>query len=253
MDHIERTTLEIVGHIGIITLNAPPSNTLFAPEFLPLRSFIQFTENESLKGIIITGAGKNFSTGGDIDQIFRVSSENGQLEQMMMDGKGLLLAIQSLEIPVIAAINRVCFGGGVEIALSCHIRVASENAMLAFPEVNHNIMPGLNGTVLLPQLIGKANSMSLILGGDILNATQAREIGLIDYIAPKDDALGYALKLMDKMTSDRPVSVIKSIVKALHNSYSMTPEQAMPEEIKLFCRLAREEAERRKTEDTKTC
>jgi len=249
MDNSGQVKFEVRDSIGVITLNDPPANELAIPEFIPVGLFMQWTSDSLLKGLIIKGEGRNFSAGGNLDEIFKISGNTAALKSMMQDGLNLLNKIQDLEIPVIASINRVCFGAGLEIALSCHIRVASENALLAFPESNQNLMPGLGGTKRLPLLAGFSQSAKMILTGDVVNARDAKEMKIIDHIAPRDMAFDYAWSLMQKMTHDRPVKVIRSIIRALKNAMELTPDKAMIEETRLFCSLALEEGERRKTEE----
>ena len=246
MNRSDKVTFEVVDSIGIISLNTPPQNELENPEFMSAELFKNWIANPSLKGLVIRGEGRNFSAGGQLDAIYKACNTPDHLLDLMINGIALLQNIESLDIPVIAAINRVCFGGGLEIALSCHIRVASENALLAFPEVNQNLMPGMGGTVRLPALAGISQSAKIILGGDLLNASEAKELGIIDFIAPKDQAFEFSVNLMKKMTQERPVKVIKSIMKALKNSIEMPREEAMSEETRLFCSLALDEAVRRK-------
>ena len=240
---------EVIDSIGIVTFNDPPFNQIDPPEFIPMDQFRRWAEDTMLKGIIIKGAGRNFSAGGKLDAIFQAGLVPGVMEVMMQQGHSLLNYIQKLEIPVMAAINRVCFGGGLEIALACHIRVASENALLAFPEVNQNLMPGLGGTVRLPAYAGFSQSAMMILAGDTVSATDARAIGFIDFISPKDMAFEFAWTMMQKMTRDRPLTVIRSVMKALKNACELSAEEAMREEIKMFCSLAKDEAQRRKNEE----
>jgi len=234
---------------GIITLNDPPANELAVPAFIPADRFRQWSSDPSLKGLIICGEGRNFSAGGRLDAIFTSSAEPGILEQMMTEGHELLRLIELLDIPVIAAINRVCFGGGLEIALACHIRVASENALFAFPEVNRNLIPGMGGTARLRSLTGFSNSLQMVLAGDTIGAAEAKRLGIVDHIAPKDGAIGFAMTLMQKMTRDRPLSVIRSVMKALKNASELPPEEAILEETRLFCMLARHEADRQRREE----
>jgi enoyl-CoA hydratase len=248
MNNPDTITFEIKENIGIITLNIPPENYLPIPGFIPLDVFKQWTSEENLKGVIIAGKGRNFSAGGNLANIFSKGDHPEALQKLVVDGLELLNSIQNLEIPVIAAINRVCFGGGLEIALACHIRVASENALLAFPEVNQNLLPGMGGNYRLLATTGLSQSAKIILGGDTINATDAKEIGLVDYIAPKDQAFEYSWKLMQKMTHGRPVKVIRAVMKALNNAMNLTQEEALKEETRLFCSLAMDETERRKTE-----
>jgi len=235
------------GSIGVITLNDPPANELPRPEFIPMESFRQWTAAHGLKGLIIRGEGRNFSSGGHLATVF--NTEPAMLKEMMHAGHALLEAIHRLDIPVIAAINRICFGGGLEIALACHIRVASDNAILAFPEVNQGLMPGMGGTLRLPALTGYSPAAAMILGGDTIHAADALKMGLVDHLAPKDQAFETALALMGKMTNDRPPAVIHSVMRALRNAAELPRNEAMAEEVRMFCSLAAEEARRRKTEE----
>jgi enoyl-CoA hydratase/carnithine racemase len=249
MKESDHVTFEVTDSIGVITLNAPPANELDLPGFIPVGLFREWTSSPLLKGLIIRGEGKNFSAGGKLEAIFSASDRPDTLASMMSAGHDLLKSFSDLEIPVIAAINRICFGGGLEIALACHIRVASENALLAFPEANHNLMPGMGGTFRLPAITGFSQAAAMLLGGDLISAADAKALKIIDHIAPKDQAFPFAIALMQKMTLDRPVSVIKSIMQALKNTSELSMEDALNEETRLFCTLARDEAERRKTEE----
>ncbi len=244
---------EVRDNIAILTLSGAPGNYLKTPAFMPLSQFSQWMSDESLKGLIIRGEGRNFSAGGDLTKLFTAMDEDDSVtETLMTEGGELLRAIENLDIPVIAAINRVCFGGGLELALACHIRVASENALLAFPEVNRNLMPGMGGTFRLPAVTGLFHAAGMILGGDTIDAVTAKETGVIDHIAPRDQAFDYAWRLMLKMTHDRPVVVIRNIMTALRNSLCLAPDEAIKEETRLFCELARIESARRKQEDGNT-
>ncbi len=248
MERLDSITFEITNCIGIITMDLPPENYLPVPGFIPLKHFEKWIATENLKGLIFRGAGKHFSAGGNLGKIFEAGKDPQSIHRLVGEGIELLNFIQCLEIPVIAAINRVCFGGGLEIALACHMRIASENALLAFPEVNQNLMPGMGGTIRLPGVIGLPDTIKMLLGGDMLNAMEGQKLGLIDYIAPKDQAFEFSVNLMQKMTHDRPLKVINSIMKSLRNSRIMSRAEAMAEETRLFCSLAIDEAERRKSE-----
>jgi enoyl-CoA hydratase/carnithine racemase len=124
---------------------------------------------------------------------------------------------------------------------------------MAFPEVNQNLIPGLNGTVRLPSIIGKNQALLMIMAGDTINASDAKKIGLIDYIAPKDGALDFSQNLMNKMIKDRPLHVINAIMRALNNSDKLPPDLSGKEETRLFCELARTEIHRRKAEGDGSC
>ena len=143
------------GEIGILTISNGKENYLPQPDFVDIEEIKKWTSEDDLKGIIITGLGRNFSAGADIENLNKLSQNEDLLQEKMELGKNVLDFIENLNIPVIAAINGVCFGGGLEIALACHIRIASPKALFAFPEINHGIIPGLGGTYRLSKLINK--------------------------------------------------------------------------------------------------
>ncbi len=238
MNQSRLVTWEVQDSIGIMTIDNPPQNRLTDAVFVDHESFRRWTADDALKGIIVTGKGRHFSSGADLDRLRAIAADESLLMASINEGKEFLAGFEAMEIPTIAAIEGACFGGGLEIALACHMRICATNALLAFPEANHAIMPGLCGTVRLPGLVGYGKALEMILAGDIVNASRALEIGLIDHVSPPKEALKCSIALMKKMVAQRHVEVIRSIVRALNNSRSMTVQQAMVEETKMFCRLA---------------
>ena len=248
MESFGQITWKVTGSTGLLSLGPPPDNLLKEPDFVPPEVLKKWTSSPDLKGIIIHGQGKHFSSGADAENLFRQIASGVNMESRMNEGKAVLDLLGSLDIPVIAAIQGVCFGGGLEIALACDIRICSENTLFAFPEVNIGLMPGLGGTVRLPGTIRYAEALKMILGGDMINAREALATGLADRVIPKNELLPYCLALMGKMTSDRPLEVIRAVMKALRNSVNLSREDAMAEETRQFCQLAKKESERRASE-----
>jgi len=228
---------EITDEIGILKLNNPPQNYLIEPAFADLQK-LQSCLNADLKGLIITGTGRHFSAGADMFYLEKMAANAEKLEKEMTAGNRLLSFINDLDIPTIAAIKGVCFGGGLEIALSCQIRFCNSKALFAFPEVNHGLIPGLGGIVRASHLIGNAGLLQMALGGDVMNAGKALEIKLVDAIIETEEVEIYAVNVMKKMIADRPPEVIHAIMQAIKNSEKMTMEEAIAEETKLFCKLA---------------
>ena len=248
METAGHITWELSGTTGILSLGPPPENLLDRPEFIPIAKLKYWTSVAGLKGIVVHGQGKHFSAGADTKNLFGLISSEVDLAVLMKAGKAVLDHLESLDIPLIAAVRGVCFGGGLEIALACHIRLCAENALFAFPEANHGFLPGLGGTVRIREKTGKAESLEMMLGGDVVNAEEALRTGLADRIVPKQDLLNAALSLMDKMTRDRPAEVIHAVMQALRNAERLPREEAMEEETRLFCMLAKKEWTRRKSE-----
>lgn len=248
MEKFGHITWEITGTTGVLSLGPPPENFLKEPEFIPLEELKKWTSSAGLKGIIIQGQGKHFSSGADAGNLFRMIASGVDMESRMNNGKAVLDYLGSLDIPVVAAVQGVCFGGGLEIALACDIRICAKNALFAFPEVNLGFLPGLGGTFMLARTIRYPEALKMILSGDMIDAGDALTTGLVDRVVTKKDLLPYCLTLMGKMTADRPVEVIKAVMKALRNSVNLTREEAMTEETRLFCILAKKESERRASE-----
>lgn len=223
--------------IGILSLSNGKENYLENPDFVNLKQLKNWTLERGLKGIIVKGLGRNFSAGANIEKLNVLSKNSELLAKKMHDGKTILDFIEDLNIPVIAAINGVCFGGGLEIALACHIRVASERALFAFPETNHGLIPGLSGSYRLTQLIGK-KAFEFILSADMVCAAEAKKLGVIDGISETKDAYDLALEKMNSMIADRPIEVIHAAMKAIRNSRIMPREEALKHETDLFCNLA---------------
>ncbi len=230
-------SLDIIADIAILTLNNPPDNSLTEPEFISKHELNDFISEKCLKALIIKGAGRHFSSGADLQSVKKMA-ENGSLESKLNNGKELLEYIYGMNIPVIAAIEGVCFGGGLEIALSSHIRIASHKALLAFPESNHNLMPGLTGTYAVKRFLTMGKSLNMLLCGDILAADAAYKLGLIDFLSDAKNSFDDALIMAKKMTEDKPVKTINNIVTAIKNAYVFDKSEALQEETRLFCELA---------------
>ncbi len=238
---------EIRNDIGIITIENPPENYLAQPDFVPLEVLKKWTSYDHLRGLMITGTGKQFSGGGNLDHLFSMINSKEDISAKISSGKKVLDFLENLNIPVIAAIQGICFGGGLEIALACHIRISSDNALFAFPESNYNLIPGLGGNIRSQKLIGFPKSLKMILSGDMINAEDALEMKLIDYIVPKNKLHDFAFNFLLKMTKDRRLEVIHAVMEVLRNERKLPVEDAMKDETRLFCELALAEAFRRKS------
>ncbi|MFO7614877.1 MAG: enoyl-CoA hydratase/isomerase family protein [Bacteroidales bacterium] len=226
------------GPIGILTLPGTGGNYLEQPDFADVDWLRERFSNTGLKGIIIRGGGRHFSAGANLDKLKQLSGDETLLFHRMTAGKKLIQWITGAEVPVVAEISGVCFGGGLEIALACNIRICSENALFAAPEANYGIMPGLGGTITLSRLIGAGKAAEMIISGDIVNAEKALTLGLTDHVVPGRDLHSFTLEYLIKMTADRDTAVIRSIMKSIHHSQTMDFEKALEEETKLFCALA---------------
>jgi len=229
---------ERAGNIGIISLNNPPGNLIETPDFIDVDEFNGWLADRTIKGLIIKGAGRHFSAGADLNQLRKLAANKKLLASKISEGKSLICSIRESEVPVVAAINGACFGAGFEIALACHIRICGENSMFAFPEILHDLIPGLGGSSMLTDLVGEGKSLEIILSGNIVDAQKALELKIADFVVPAKETEKFAIEFLRNLTHDRDPEVIRSVMKSIHNSKSMSFEKALEEETKMFCRLA---------------
>ena len=155
---------------------------------------------------------------------------------MALRGQAILNKIDAFEKPVIAAINGACLGGGLELALCCHIRLAAEGARLGLPEINLGIMPGFGGTQRLSHLIGRSRATELILTGDPLSAQEAKGLGLVSQVYPPEDLLRQAHGLARKIVSKSQIAV-RAALEAIHHSDGLELPRGLALEARLFGRL----------------
>jgi enoyl-CoA hydratase len=211
--------------ITIIAINRPQSlNALNLETLRELRSAIQeCNRNQVIKGIIITGEGdKAFVAGADIKEIAAISSENAF--EFSRKGQELFKMIEDCPKPVIAVVNGFALGGGCELAMACHIRIASENAKFGLPEVSLGIIPGYGGTQRLAQLVGRGKALELAMTGDMVSANEAKEIRLVNHVvATKEEAIALAEKIMTKILAKGPLS-ITALIKSVNAGYAQEKE-----------------------------
>jgi enoyl-CoA hydratase len=192
--------------------------------------------DDQVRGVILTGAGdKAFVAGADIGELARMDALAGV--QVSRRGQGVFRSLERFPKPVLAAVGGYALGGGCELALACHLRIASENAQFGLPEVGLGIMPGYGGTVRLSRLIGLGRALELTLTGEMINARRALEVGLVSSVVPKEELMDRGKELLRKVTKNGPVAVrmaLESIYRALDVSLS----EAMATEASLFGLLA---------------
>jgi enoyl-CoA hydratase len=231
-------TWDRTGAIGVLSIHNPPGNLIEDPEFIDIKWLEECLADQSLKGILIKGTGRHFSSGADMNRLKKLAQDEFVLVKKMAGGKDLIRFIGQIDVPVVASVSGVCFGAGLELALACHIRICSDNALFAFPETNYSIMPGLGGTVMLSKLIGPGKAAEIILSGDTISARKALELKLADYLVPANEIREFSLNYLERLTSGRDSEVIRSVMRSLHNAQTLSFEKALEEETRLFCSLA---------------
>jgi enoyl-CoA hydratase/carnithine racemase len=194
--------------LAIVTVNRPDKlNALNGKTVTELDAAFQaLGADESVRGVILTGAGeKAFVAGADIGELSTQSPIEGK--ERSMRGQHVLDRIEGLGKPVIAAVNGFALGGGCELALACHVRVASENAKLGTPEVKLGIMCGYAGTQRLPRLVGRGRALEMLLTGEMVDAQEAWRIGLVNKVVPREALLRESEALLRKMMANGPLSL----------------------------------------------
>lgn len=198
--------------IATVTINRPDKlNALNSTVLDELQTVVrQLSDDKNVRGVMITGAGKKaFVAGADIKELSSLDKAKG--EKLSKRGQAIFDEIETSSKPVVAVVNGYALGGGAELALACHVRIASENAVFGLPEVSLGLIPGYGGTQRLPQLIGKAKAMELILTGGQLKAAEAKEAGLVSEVTSLDEANSAAKKLLLKILKNSPVAISKAI------------------------------------------
>lgn len=208
MTNYENLLLSIEDHILTITINRPEK--LNALNFKTLeeikRAFLFAYDNTDVSGIILTGSGdKAFVAGADINEIATLDAINAR--KISENGQEIFFLIENCPKPVIAAVNGYALGGGCELAMACHMRIASTSAQFGQPEVNLGIIPGYGGTQRLTHLIGKGRAIELMLTADMINAEDAHRMGLVNHIVHADDLIKKCKDILNKINRKPAVAV----------------------------------------------
>ena len=218
--NFENILVSIENGIGQITINRPSKlNALNVATIQELHNaFKNLESKEEVCVIIITGEGeKAFVAGADISEFAHFSVEEGA--QLAAQGQELLFDfVENLKTPVIAAVNGFALGGGLELAMACHFRVASDNAKMGLPEVSLGIIPGYGGTQRLPQLIGKGRAMELIMTAGMIDAETAKNYGLVNHVVPQSELLEFTKSIAIKIIRNSPMAISKAII-AINANY----------------------------------
>lgn len=201
--------------IFIITINRPEKlNALNQQVFADLNLALdEVYADSNIKSVIITGAGpKAFVAGADISEFSNLTKE--QSIAMAKSGQDTFFRIENCPKPIIACVNGFALGGGCELAMSCHFRIASDNAKFGQPEVNLGLIPGYGGTQRLVQLIGKGRALELLMSGGMIDAQSALQYGLVNYTVPQEELLAKAKSVLAIINTKAPIAVGKCIEAA---------------------------------------
>ena len=217
---LENIILEHEKGIATLYINRPEKlNALNKATIQELHETLALVDNNpDVRVIIITGSGeKAFVAGADIAEFAHFSAEEGA--QLAAKGHQLLFDfIENMKTPVIAAINGFALGGGLELAMACHFRIASENAKMGLPETSLGVIPGYGGTQRLSQLVGKGRAMEMILTAGMIDADTAKIYGLVNHVVPQEELFSAYMTIATRIMKNSPVAISKAI-EAVNANY----------------------------------
>jgi enoyl-CoA hydratase len=202
-------------NILTVTINRPDKlNALNKDVFADLNKVLdEIYSNPAIRSVIITGAGpKAFVAGADISEFNGLTLEESKT--LAKSGQDTFFRIERSPKPIVACVNGFALGGGCELAMSCHFRIASENAKFGQPEVNLGLLPGYGGTQRLVQLIGKGRAMELLVSATMIDANTALQYGLVNYVVPQEELIAKAKSILDIINTKAPIAVAKCIESA---------------------------------------
>jgi enoyl-CoA hydratase len=231
---------EVADRIATITVSRPDKlNALDDSTLRALGEAIdRARKSTDVGGVILTGAGRAFVAGADISQFPTMSEDEART--FALRGQEVFRRYEKSPKPVIAAVNGFALGGGCELAMACHVRIAADVAKFGQPEVKLGIIPGYGGTQRLPRLVGRGRAVQLILTGETIDANEALRIGLVNAVVPVADLLAVSRKMMSQMLANGPFALALAI-DTIDRGLNMTLEDAIELEADNFGRCARTE------------
>ena len=233
--NLENVSIErLKDQIALVTVTRPKKlNALNKQTISELHeAFVSLESDTSVRVLLLTGSGeKAFVAGADISEFSEFSKEEGTY--LAKKGQETLFdLIENLSKPVIAAVNGFALGGGLELAMACHFRLASDNAKMGLPEVSLGLIPGYGGTQRLPQLVGKGRAMEMILTGNMISAEKALQFGLVNHVVAQEELIASCLQIAKKIIQNSPNSA-KVAIKAINAGFHKG-EDGYNTEIELF-------------------
>jgi len=233
----DNLTLVVTDRIAVLTVNRPEKlNALNDATIAELdRAIDEIAGRDDIAGVILTGAARAFVAGADISELSSQSPMEAKARSAY--GQGVFGKFERSAKPVIAAVNGFCLGGGCELAMACHIRIASEHAKFGQPEVKLGITPGYGGTQRLPRLVGRGRALQLLLTGDMIDATEALRIGLVNAVVPAGDLAAAAEGMMRKILANAPLAIALCI-EAVDRGYDAPQDDGLNLEANHFAILS---------------
>ncbi len=224
---------EVQGAVAVLTIDRPKALNALNPDVLAdLKAAFEGIDQNTVRCVVLTGAGdKSFVAGADIGSMSTMTKAEGEAFGKL--GNDIFLMIESFPLPVIAAVNGFALGGGCELAMSCDIRVCSDNAMFGQPEVGLGITPGFGGTQRLPRIVGLGMAKQLLYTARNIDANEALRIGLVNAVVPQAELMETAVKMANTIAKNAPIAV-RACKKAVNEGMQVSIDKAVEIEEKLF-------------------
>jgi enoyl-CoA hydratase len=229
--------LAVADRVATLTLNRPDKLNALNDEMIEELGFAvdEIGERTDIGGVILTGAGRAFVAGADITELER----HGGIAAKALSRRGQLAfnRLEALPKPVIAAVNGFALGGGCELAMACHVRIASDAAKFGQPEVKLGLIPGYGGTQRLPRLVGKGRALQLLMTGEMIDAAEAFRIGLVNRVVPAGELIKAATEMLGQMLANAPLA-LASCIEMANRGYDLSMGDALHMEATTFGLLA---------------
>ncbi len=233
---MQHQLLTISHHVARITLHNPPANVLNLSVLKELGLVLnELEEDEYVRVVIVTGTGRFFCAGADINELAHLHTVHGGTD-FASRGQALLNRIERSDKPVLAAINGTCVGGGLELALACHIRVAAAGAMLGLPEIKLGLIPGFGGTQRLSRIVGPSKAAEMILTGKSVSSEEALQIGLLSRVVPPHELITQVEAIAASIAMYGKTAV-EAALHAIRGGIDIPLSEGLAREAELFGRL----------------
>jgi enoyl-CoA hydratase/carnithine racemase len=220
----EHVLYEVKGHIALITLNRPEAKNAFSPEMIRLwREYLEKAkEDDRVRVIVVTGKGDTFCSGGDIRDMAEGKLKSWDMKRFLWDGvHRVVLTLEDLDKPVIAAINGAAMGAGMDMAIMCDIRVCSDKAKLAESYIMMGLIPGDGGAYFLPRLVGVSKALELLFTGEIISPEEALKLGIVNRVVTHDKLMDETVRLAEKIAAKPPLA-IRMMKRAVYQGQTNT-------------------------------
>jgi len=234
----EFLNLTYEGNIAVVEIDIPPANTLSSGSIKELRAAVKDLENnDNVHGVVVTGAGRFFVAGADIKEFVPALGDYDKGLSMAEAGQALCDEIEAMKKPVVAAINGAALGGGLELAMGCHYRIAASDAILGLPELKLGLIPAFGGTQRLSRLTDMGTAIDIILTGKQLKGDEAKELGIVHQSVALDDLRDVALATAKALVDGKSMTSVSRALEAITGGYNDSIEKGLELERKLFAEL----------------